>query len=185
MSQNIGYIRVSTVDQNTVRQLADVVLDKTYEDKLSGKDMERPALQECLAFLRDGDTLHVHSLDRMARNLRDLEGIITNLTGKGVTVHFHKEAMVFTAGQEVSPMNRLMFQMLGAFAEFERANIRERQREGIEQAKKRGVYKGRIATVDRGPIIEALKQGQMKTHITKEFGISRSYLYKIIREEGV
>ena len=98
MSQNIGYIRVSTLDQNTERQLADVKLHKIFEDKASGKDTKRPALAECLRYLRQGDTLLVHSIDRLARNLEDLQKIVRELTDKGVSVRFVKENLIFQAG---------------------------------------------------------------------------------------
>ena len=93
--KSIGYIRVSTVDQNTERQLADVQLDKVFEDKVSGSTIDRPQLKACLDYLRDGDDLWVHSIDRLARNLQDLLNIIALLGEKGVTLHFKKEGMVF------------------------------------------------------------------------------------------
>ncbi|POZ50033.1 recombinase family protein [Methylovulum psychrotolerans] len=129
--QQVGYIRVSSAQQNTDRQLADIKLDKTFEDKVSAKDTSRPQLQACLNHLREGDTLHVHSIDRLARNLFDLQQIVTDLAGQGVCIHFHKENMAFSGA--ANPMQELMLQMLGAFAQFERALIKERQKEGIEQ----------------------------------------------------
>ncbi len=123
--QRIGYIRVSSVQQNTDRQLADIPLDKVFEDKVSGKDTNRPQLKACLGHLREGDTLHVHSIDRLARNLLDLQKLISELVAKGVTVVFHKENMTFS--NDTNPMRALMLQMLGAFAEFESAMIKERQ----------------------------------------------------------
>src|SRR5271168_5662676 len=139
--KRVGYIRVSSVDQNTGRQLEGVELDKTFTDKASGKDAKRPQLQAALDYLRDGDVLVVHSMDRLARNLDDLRRIVTELTGRGVQVQFVKEGMVFTG--EDSAMSKLLLSVMGAFAEFERALLKERQREGIAIAKKAGVYKGR------------------------------------------
>lgn len=93
---NIGYIRVSSCDQNTARQITafeDLRLDKVFEDRASGKDVKRPALERCLEMLREGDILHVHSIDRLARSLRDLLGILSDLTGRGIVVTFHKEGL--------------------------------------------------------------------------------------------
>ena len=91
--KQIGYIRVSTIDQNTDRQLHGITLDKVFEDKCSGKDANRPQLKECLSYLRDGDTLHIHSIDRLARSLRDLLNIVEELLGRGVKIIFHKETL--------------------------------------------------------------------------------------------
>jgi DNA invertase Pin-like site-specific DNA recombinase len=137
----VGYVRVSSVDQNTVRQLDGTAVERTFTDKASGKDTTRPKLDELLAFVRDGDTVIVHSMDRIARNLDDLRRIVRTLTGKGVRVEFVKENLIFTG--EDSPMATLLLSVMGAFAEFERALILERQREGITAAKQRGVYTGR------------------------------------------
>ena len=134
--QQVGYVRVSTLIQNTSRQLDGVALHKVFEDKASGKNVDRPQLTACLAHLREGDTLHVHSMDRLCRNLDDLRRIVKDLTGRGVVVKFHKEGLSFTA--EDSPMSNLLLSMLGAVAEFERSLILERQREGIQIAKGEG-----------------------------------------------
>ncbi|MDD3816375.1 MAG: recombinase family protein, partial [Desulfocapsaceae bacterium] len=139
----VGYIRVSSFSQNTDRQLLDISLDKIFEEKASAKDTNRPVLKDCLEYLREGDELHVHSIDRLARNLIDLQTIVSDLNGKGVSVVFHKENLTFTGNIE-NPMNKLMLQMMGAFAEFERNLIKERQREGIAQAQKKGVKIGRM-----------------------------------------
>src|SRR5579863_10516653 len=136
-----GYIRVSTIDQNEVSQLEGVQVDKKFTDKASGKDMNRPQLRGALDYLRDGDVLVVHSMDRLARNLDDLRKIVTELTGRGIVVEFTKEHLTFTA--EDNAMSKLLLSVMGAFAEFERALIKERQREGIALAKQKGVYKGR------------------------------------------
>ena len=139
--KRVGYIRVSSVDQNELRQLDGVQLDKKFTDKASGSDTKRPQLQAALEYLRDGDVLVVHSLDRLARNLDDLRKMVTELTGRGVVVEFVKEQLTFTS--EDNAMSKLLLSAMGAFAEFERALIKERQREGIALAKQRGVYKGR------------------------------------------
>src|SRR5918992_2026102 len=134
--QRIGYIRVSTLDQHTQRQLDGITVDKTFLDKASGKDTKRPQLDQLIGFVRSGDTVFVHSMDRLARNLDDLRRIVQTLTGKGVRIEFVKEHLTFTG--EDSLMANLMLSVMGAFAEFERALIKERQREGIAQAMKRG-----------------------------------------------
>jgi DNA invertase Pin-like site-specific DNA recombinase len=140
-SPRVGYVRVSSADQNTVRQLDGIKVERTFTDKASGKDTARPKLEEMLAFVRDGDTVLVHSMDRLARNLDDLRRVVRTLTGKGVGVEFVKESLTFTG--EDSPMATLLLSVMGAFAEFERALILERRREGIAAAKQRGVYASR------------------------------------------
>lgn len=139
--RRVGYIRVSSLDQATDRQLDGVQLDRTFTDRASGKDIARPQLEAMLSFVRDGDTVIAHSMDRLARNLDDLRALVRTLTGKGVRFEFVKEQLTFTG--EDSPMANLLLSVMGAFAEFERALIRERQREGIALAKTRGAYRGR------------------------------------------
>lgn len=180
--QQIAYIRVSSVGQNTARQLDGVALDKTFEDKVSGKDTNRPALQECLDYLREGDTLHVHSMDRLARNLDDLRRMVKELTSRGVAVKFHKEGLTFTG--EDSPMATLLLSMLGAVAEFERSLIAERRQEGIAIAKAKGdVYKGRKPSLSDEKAAELTRRaaaGENKAALAREFGISRATLYTYI-----
>jgi DNA invertase Pin-like site-specific DNA recombinase len=179
--KRVGYIRVSSVDQNTVRQLDGEKLDKTFTDKASGKNTARPQLQAALDFLREGDILVVHSMDRLARNLDDLRKIVLGLTGRGVHVQFCKESLTFTG--EDSPMSHLLLSMLGAVAEFERSMIRERQREGIALAKEAGVYKGRKPSLTASQVTEIrkrIKSGEQKSKLAIEFGISRQTLYTAI-----
>lgn len=176
--KKVGYIRVSSLDQNTVRQLDGQELDKVFTDKASGKDTKRPQLQFCLEYLREGDVLVVHSMDRLARNVDDLRRIVQNLTGKGVCVQFIKESLTFTG--ENSPMSNLLLSLLGAVAEFERSMIRERQREGIALAKKAGVYKGRKPSLTAEQVKEIrsrVKAGEQKTGLAAEFKVSRQTLY--------
>lgn len=139
--QRIGYVRVSSLEQNPERQLEGVQVTRVFTDRASGKDINRPELERLLVFIREGDTLVVHSMDRLARNLDDLRRIVQGLTKRGVRIEFLKESLAFTG--EDSPMANLMLSVMGAFAEFERALIRERQREGIALARQRGVYRGR------------------------------------------
>lgn len=185
--QHVGYIRVSTLDQSTARQLEGVALEKIFEDKCSGRDTARPALRACLDWLREGDTLHVHSIDRLARNLADLQQVVDQLTAKGVEVRFHKEHLIFggsAAGGDGNPMQRLLFQVMGAFAEFERALIRERQREGIALAKAAGKYKGRknALTPEQVRDLRARAgQGESKARLARELGVSRQTVYGYLK----
>jgi DNA invertase Pin-like site-specific DNA recombinase len=186
IGQNVGYVRVSTVVQNTARQLDGVALDKVFEDKASGKNTDRPQLTACMSHLREGDTLHVHSMDRLCRNLDDLRRIVKDLTGRGVVVKFHKEGLSFTG--EDSPMSNLLLSMLGAVAEFERSIILERQREGIAIAKSEGKYKGRKPSLTTDRIAELRQRaagGEKKTALAREFGVSRETVYAYISGEAV
>jgi DNA invertase Pin-like site-specific DNA recombinase len=178
MGQRVGYQRVSSLDQNTARQLDGIELDKVFTDKASGKDTSRPELARAIEYVREGDTLVVHSMDRLARNLEDLRRIVRELTAQGVRVEFSKENLTF-AGDD-SPMNTLLLSMLGAVAEFERSLILERQREGIALAKAAGKYKGRKAALSNERVAELrerLAQGESVTSLAKEFGISRQTVY--------
>lgn len=181
--QRVGYVRVSSEGQNEARQLDGVTLDRTFTDKASGKDTQRPELQALLAYVRTGDHVYVHSMDRLARSLSDLEGIVKGLTGRGVAVTFTTQAMTFTG--EDSPMNTLMLQLLGSVGQFERALIRERQREGIAIAKAKGtVYKGRKPSLDaagKAKLLELVAQSMPKAQIAKVLGISRTTLYENLK----
>ena len=182
--KQIGYIRVSSTDQNTARQLDGFHLDKVFTDKCSGKDTSRPQLVACLDYLRDGDTLHVHSIDRLARNLQDLLRIIESLNQRDVSVSFHKEGLTFSAGKAEDPFQKLQLQIIGAVAQFERALLRERQREGIAIAKAEGKYKGRKPALTSEQVKEARQMvaaGQCKQDVARYFGISRTTLYKGIQ----
>jgi len=180
--QRIGYVRVSSLDQNPDRQLEQIPVDRTFTDKASGKDVARPQLDTLLRFARDGDTVVVHSMDRLARNLDDLRRLVQLLTGRGIRVEFVKEQLTFTG--EDSPMATLLLSVMGAFAEFERALIRERQREGIALAKQRGVYRGRKKALSAEAVAELHRRvvaGEKKAHLAREFGISRETLYQYLR----
>ena len=183
--QRIGYIRVSSFDQNPERQLEQIAVDRSFTDKASGKDTRRPELEALLAFVREGDTVVVHSMDRLARNLDDLRHIVQKLTKRGVRIEFVKENLTFTG--EDSPMANLMLSVMGAFAEFERALIRERQREGIALAKQRGAYRGRkkaLSPERAAELLQRVKAGEQKAKLAREFGISRETLYQYLREIG-
>jgi DNA invertase Pin-like site-specific DNA recombinase len=179
--QRVGYIRVSSAGQNPARQLDGAELDRVFTDTVSGKSTTRPQLQAMLAFVRDGDTVIVHSMDRLARNLDDLRRLVHELTGRGVAVQFIKEQLTFTA--EGAPMATLLLSVLGAFAEFERALIRERQLEGIALAKARGAYKGRKPSLTAGQAVALRARaaaGETKAGLAREFGISRQTLYSYL-----
>jgi DNA invertase Pin-like site-specific DNA recombinase len=180
----IGYIRVSSFDQNPDRQLENIKLDKVFTDKVSGKTIQRPQLEAMMSFIREGDTLVVHSMDRLARNLDDLRKIVRNLTAQGIKIQFIKENLTFTG--EDTPMSNLLLSMLGAFAEFERALIRERQLEGIAIAKQKGAYKGRKPKLNQEQIKEIkmrVKKGEKKARIARAFEISRETLYQVLRKK--
>ncbi len=181
--QRIGYIRVSGFDQNPERQLEGVQVARAFTDMASGKDTQRPELERMLSFVREGDTVVVHSMDRLARNLDDLRRIVQGLTKRGVRIEFIKESLIFTG--EDSPMANLMLSVMGAFAEFERALIRERQREGIALARQRGAYRGRKKSLNEGQIVELRRRviaGEKKAMLAREFGISRETLYQYLKE---
>lgn len=182
--QCIGYIRVSSTDQNPDRQLEGVETDKLFIDHASGKDTQRPQLEAMLAYAREGDRVVVHSMDRLARNLDDLRRLVQQLTRRGISVTFLKESLTFTG--EDSPMAQLLLSVMGAFAEFERALIRERQKEGIALAKKNGVYKGRKKALSSEQVTELqqrAKAGEQKTALARAFGIDRTTLYKYLQSE--
>lgn len=180
---DIGYVRVSSYEQHMDRQLEGVRLDKVYKDAVSGKDTNRPELQKCLLSLREGDVLHVHSIDRLTRNLRDLLRLLEDMAGRGVIVKFHKEKLTFA--DNTSPFQKLHLHIIGAVAEFERAFIRERQREGIAIAKTKGKYKGRKATLSDEQVREILlrvKNNESVVGLAREFGVSRQTIYRSLRK---
>ncbi len=180
--QRIGYIRVSTLDQNPDRQLGGAQVSKVFTDRASGKDTQRPQLDALLGYGREGDTLVVHSMDRLARNLDELRRLVQQLTGRGVRIEFIKEGLTFTG--EDSPMANLLLSVMGAFAEFERELIRERQREGIALAKQRGAYRGRKPALRSTQVAEPRRRAEArepKATLAREFGISRVTLYEYLR----
>lgn len=175
----IGYRRVSAEDQSLDRQdLGDC--DKVFEEKLSGaRAANRPALQDLISFSREGDEVVVFSIDRLARDLRDLQTLVTTLTDKGVDVTFLTEKLTFS-NSATDPLSTLQLQLMGAFAQFERAMIRRRQAEGIAKAKTKGVYKGRPAVIDCAKVIHMRRDGLTATRIARELGISRASVYRAL-----
>jgi DNA invertase Pin-like site-specific DNA recombinase len=182
MGAKVGYVRVSSIDQSCDRQLNGLELDKVFEDKASGKDTKRPGLTACLEYLREGDWLVIHSMDRASRNLGDLEKLVDGLNGKGVTVQFIKENLTF-AGDD-TPMARLQLQMMGAFAQFERSMIKERQREGISVAKAAGKHLGRAPKLSPDKVDELKRRaaaGETKASLATEFGVSRQSIFNYLK----
>lgn len=180
----VGYKRVSTIEQNDSRQLVGLELEKIFVDHASGKNTsERPQLQAMIEYIREGDEVYVHSMDRLARNLKDLLGLVEQIRNKGASVYFLKESLYIESQAQQSPMTTLMLSMMGAFAEFERSLILERQREGIALAKQKGLYKGR-KPVSKEKLEQAkdlLKQGQKVSAVARQTGLSRASLYKYLK----
>ncbi|MBY0293127.1 MAG: recombinase family protein [Alphaproteobacteria bacterium] len=182
IGQRIGYIRVSSFDQNPDRQLEELKVVRSFTDKASGKDTNRPELESLLAFVREGDTVVVHSMDRLARNLDDLRRVVQDLTKRGIRIEFTKEGLTFTG--EDSPMANLMLSVMGAFAEFERSLLKERQREGITLAKQRGVYRGRKRSLNTEQVCEMkrrIEAGEQKAKVARDMNISRETVYQYLR----
>jgi DNA invertase Pin-like site-specific DNA recombinase len=184
--QTVGYLRVSSLDQKELRQLEGIHLDKRFVDKASGKDLHRPELEQLTGYVREGDTVICHSMDRLARNLDDLRKVVLGFTDRGIHVRFEKENLTFTG--EDSPMSHLLLSVMGAFAQFERDLIRERQREGIALAKLReGAYVGRKHCLNPAQAKELRRRvaaGESKTALAGELGISRQTLYRYAAGAG-
>jgi DNA invertase Pin-like site-specific DNA recombinase len=180
--KTVGYIRISSLSQNASRQLEGVKLDKTFIDQASGKDLKRPQLIAMLEFIREGDTVVVHSMDRLARNVADLKRVVSECTQNQVAIQFLKEGLIFTG--EDSPMANLLLSVIGGIAEFERALIRERQAEGIALAQKKGLYIGRKKSLNSEQV-EYIKKSiavhKKKKEIAKELGVSRETVYRYLK----
>lgn len=176
----VGYRRVSSIEQNLDRQEL-VGCDKVFEEKVSGASKERKALKDMIDWVREGDEVLVWSIDRLARDLRDLQDIISTLNNKGVSISFISEGLSFSADKN-DALAKLQLQMMGAFSEFERSIIRKRQAEGIAKAKAKGVYKGRKATIDASKIIYLMGQGLGASAIAKNLGIGRASVYRVIQQ---
>ena len=179
----VGYVRVSSVDQNEGRQLETMKryeVERVYSEKISAKDTNRPKLQELLDFVREGDTVVIHDFSRLARSTKDLLEIVELLNDKKVNLISSKENI-----DSSTPTGKLMLTMIGAINEFERANLLERQREGIAIAKKDGKYKGRkevnIKDFDMH-YNRYMNREVNKSQLAKELGISRPTLDKLIKD---
>lgn len=181
--KKIGYIRVSTIDQSLDKQLENIQLDKKFIDYSSAKSTNRPQLKAMLDFVREDDIVFVNSMDKLARNMKDLKSIVNNLISRNIQVHFLKENVQFTA--ENSEKSQIGLYFMGIFAEFEYAFIRERQREGIEVAKKKGRLAGapKKMNAEKIEIIKSdLKTRKSKTKIAEDLKISRFTLYRYIKK---
>lgn len=181
---NIGYIRVSTREQSTARQLDGIKLDQVYEDKISGVLRDRPNLNICMQVLRQGDTLYIHSMCRLARSLRDLLEIVDILVKRGVTIKFHTEGLTFTAIE--NPFATMQMQILASVAQFERTISKSRQREGINIAKSKGTRSGKpfgkqpLDMTRRPEAISLSMQGLNISQIAKAMKLSRPSISKLL-----
>jgi DNA invertase Pin-like site-specific DNA recombinase len=178
--KQIGYVRASTIDQNTERQLVGVELDKVFQDKASAKNTQRPQLESMLDYIREGDEVHVHDISRLARNIQDLHRLVNEITSKGCAVHFEKENLSFSADSQ-DPFSQLMLSMLGAVYQFERSIMLERQREGIAVAKAAGKFKGRPAKIDMEEIKRVVADGNSISRTAKMLGVSESTVQRAKR----
>ena len=184
---NLGYVRVSTAEQNDQRQkeaLEKYKIDKWFEEKVSAKDKKRKKLQDMLEYCREGDTIYVHDFSRLARNTKDLLEIVEELERKGVNLVSNKESL-----DTSTPTGKLMLTMIAAIAEFERQNLLERQREGIAIAKREGKYKGGQVkkideTVFERQYAEYKERKINKKQLAEALKISRPTLDKLLKEKG-
>lgn len=185
--QVVGYVRVSSTDQNEARQVEALEgASRLFVDKMSGKNADRPELAQMLAYVREGDTVRIASLDRLARNMRDMLALVEALTDKGVTVEFIKENLTFNGSD--SAMSKMLLGIFASVAEWERATIRERQAEGIAIAKANGVYKGRAKALTAEQVAEARRrvaEGVAKAKIARDLGVSRQTLYTALSATDV
>ena len=178
-----NYLRVSTVLQNTERQLLNIPCDREYIDKASGKDLHRTQFKLMMENLREGDIINVHSLDRVGRNTADILQIVQEIKTKKCSIKFHKENLTFD-GTKSDVYSDLMLTILAGFATFERNIILEREREGIAIAKEKGKYKGRKVKLTPEQL-DAMKSdfnaGIAKTEIAQKYGVTRSYVYQLVK----
>lgn len=183
----VGYVRVSTIEQNEDRQLVTMdkyKVEKIFKEKVSGKDTNRPELVSMLDYVREGDTIVVHDFSRLARSTKDLLNIVELLQEKKVNLISSKENI-----NSSTPTGKLMLTMIGAINEFERSNLLERQREGIAIAKEKGKYKGRKEIKIEDQVWSDLYNKYLhreitKTQFAKDLGVSRPTLDKLINERN-
>lgn len=179
---DFGYKRVSTLDQITDRQLDGIVVDRVFEDKLSGKDRNRPQLDLLLSIIRPADVIHIHSMDRLARNTRDLLNLVEEINNKGGKIIFHTEHLTFEPNK-TDPYQVLMMTMLGAVAQLERSLLLQRQKEGIAIAKSKGKYKGGKTKLSPKQVEELKELSKTKSisALSKLFNISRPTCYGYLK----
>ena len=181
----ILYVRTSTPHQNDERQLVDTDYDRIFEDKLSGKNTDRPQLQLMLDIIRPDDRIEVHSMDRLARNTRDLLELVDTITKKGATIHFKKENLIFNSNTN-DPVQKLMLTIIGAVAEMERELIASRVREGVAIAKSKGKYKGgkkKLSDEQVKILNDMYAKHYSLTKIAKELHISRPTVYSYLKKD--
>lgn len=185
---NVAYVRVSSADQNEQRQVEGLQkynIEKWYTEKVSGKDTNRPELKKMLDYVREGDTIYIHDFSRLARSTKDLLNIVEQLQEKGVHLVSNKENI-----DSSTPTGKLMLTMIGAIAEFERQNLLERQREGIEIAKREGRFKGgQVKQIDEDHFARVYARYSLrqitKKEMAEELKISRPTLDKLLKDKGL
>lgn len=180
---NIGYVRVSSVQQNNERQLDGIQLDRVFTEAASGKNAEREQLKAMIAYVREGDVIHCHELSRLGRSVKDTLNIIDEIKAKGASVVFHKEGI--TAGAEETAASKMMLNVFAAVAQMEREMMLERQAEGIAAAKAAGriVGRGNGKDVDRVGIVSALAAGGSIRRIAADFNVSTQTVQRIKHEQ--
>jgi DNA invertase Pin-like site-specific DNA recombinase len=182
--EHIAYIRVSSIDQNIARQVAALPeVDEKFIEKASGSSANRPVLKEMLKYVRKGDHIHVHSIDRLARNIVDLNNLVTQIVKSRCVITFHKENMAFGNGKNEAT-SQLLFNILGSFAQFERSLIKERQAEGIAAAKAQGKHMGRPSKLshEQKEAVKSLHScGATPTELARQFSVSRATIYDIVK----
>jgi DNA invertase Pin-like site-specific DNA recombinase len=190
----LAYIRVSSESQNTARQkktLKAAGCTVFYEEKISGATMERPELKRLLNELQEGDIVYVHEISRLSRSTKDLLEIIEQIKSKGAGLKSLTETWLDTSNE--NPMNEFLLTIFSGLVQFERLMIKQRQREGIEIAKKEGKFKGRITELINGgkeerrlqEIIKAHKEGKSVRYIREVYKVGTGTLYKILEREGL
>lgn len=183
---NIGYKRVSTVDQNTSRQLAGIELERVYEDKASGATKDRPELKRCLDALREGDTLHVHAVDRLSRSMRDLLDIVDQVLKAKANLIIYSPRLEFSSQSE-DHLQLFQLQLFTIVGQLERAMCRQRQKEGIASAKANGTKTGKpfgtqpLDMTRRAEAIELMEAGNNITQIAHQMKLSRGSIYKLLK----
>lgn len=187
--KRVGYVRVSSVEQNPARQLEALgECDKLFTDRASGKSSEgRPQLAALLDYVREDDHVVCSSMDRLARSVTDLNAIVQQITGEGASIEFLHERLTFTR-EETDPFAQFQLNLMASFAQFERELIRQRQAEGIAAAKARGAYKGRPRKLNAAQLKQLRTRalaGESKKQLMKDYGISRSTLYRSLEQSSL
>ena len=183
--RKLAYIRIFAFEKNTARQLEVMKFNKTFTDKLSAVNADRPSLIKLIKYIRAGDEVWINSIDRLSKSSIDLHNLIKKITGKGATAHFKTENLTFDGGEN-NRHKTLHLSTLGAFAQFERELIKQRQAEGIAKAKERGAYanvgrKG-LSVETSNEIKAQRKKGVSATEIAVSVGVGRTSVYRVLRD---